>query len=92
MLTHEQTDLLLNNLGSPAAPLAWFARLGRPAGPLGWLFDVARYLVLIIWSVGFVWLWSLAFVVFFLWDYFGPGGLARPSTPSAPPPAESHHG
>lgn len=89
-MTHEQIDSLLNNLGSPLAPLAWFARLGRPAGPLGWLFSLAQYLVLIVWSVGFVWLWSLAFVVFFVWDYFGPGGLARSSAAPATPPAEPH--
>lgn len=70
MLTAQQRDWALENLGSPAAPLTWFARMHPAAGPGRWLLEVAKWLVLLVWAVAFIWVWFTVFTVLFLWEGF----------------------
>ena len=74
---------LLDNLASPVAPLEWFKRLKAPTGPAGWAVGLVKWLVLIVWAVGFVWLWFFALWVLILWETFTPSerrGSAPPAT------------
>jgi hypothetical protein len=91
MLTVEQHHWLLDNLGAPDSPLHWFAQMKRPPGPVGWLFDLAKWLVLIVWSVAFIWVWFTVFAVLFLWEGLGflEAAGESESGASASPPAES---
>lgn len=89
MLTVEQHHWLLDNVGAPDSPLRWFAQMKRPEGPVGWLFDLAKWLALIIWSVAFIWVWFTVFSVLFLWE--GLGFLESGARePEASAPAEGH--
>ena len=87
MLTREQRSWALDNLGSPAAPLLWFARILPPAGPVRWLLELAQWLVLVLWAVLFIWVWFTVFAVLFLWEGFSSCGAPK----SSKPPEPSHH-
>lgn len=91
MLTREQRNWILDNVGSPAAPLLWFAYLKPATGPLRWLLELAKWLVLIVWAVGFLWIWFPVFAILFLWEGFSrhlpvqqAGGAPKSSEPAEP--------
>ena len=76
-------DWLLENVASPAAPFEWFKRLPAPAGPAGWGVSLVKWLVLMVWAVGFVWLWFAVLWVLILWETFTPSerrGAAPPAS------------
>lgn len=83
ILTREQHDRALDHLGSPTAPLLWFERLKGVGGPAGWLMALVKWLLVVVWAVGFVWVWFTVFSVLFLCEGLGftdhyehPGGEA----------------
>ena len=71
-------DWLGDNVASPTAPLQWFARIQTPAGPARWLFTGAKWLALVVWAVGFIWVWFLAFWLLLFCEALGPYGT-KPS-------------
>lgn len=96
MLSAEQHHQLLDNLGAPDAPLRWFARMKKSSGPVAWLLGLVQWLVLIVWAVGFIWVWFPVFAVLFLWEGLGflePGAAAAPPAGEHSKPAEAQtHG
>jgi hypothetical protein len=74
---------LLDNVASPAAPLEWLKRLPAPAGPAGWAVSLIKWLVVIVWAVGFVWLWFLVLWVLILWETFTPSERRGSAPPAA---------
>ncbi len=80
MLTREQRDWAMDNLGLPFAPVKWFGRLKTSAGPAGWLLTVLKWLVVIVWAVGFIWVWFPVFAVLFLWEGFTSASPPSSST------------
>lgn len=86
-ITREQYDWLLNNLAAPDAPLRWFARV-QVAGPVAWALAVVKYLVLIVWSAAFIWVWFPLFTVLFLYEGLGLAPWARGG--GVPPPVKQH--
>jgi hypothetical protein len=86
-LTRAQIDWLLDNLGGPAAPLAWVQRLGRPGGAL---LTLGQWLLVVVWAVAFVWLWFLVFLVGFALEYLQPASApASPARSGVSTPAAS---
>jgi len=94
VLTSEQRNWALDNLGSPAAPLLWFARILPPAGPVRWLLELTKWLVLIVWGVAFIWIWFPVFAILFLWEGFSSHLPVRqagsPPKDSKPPESSGH--
>jgi hypothetical protein len=70
-VTKEQFDWWMDNLGSPAGPLAWFKRPQPLAGAARWGMLTVSYLALIVWAVFFIWLWFAVFCVLFLYEGLG---------------------
>ena len=87
-MTRGQYDWWLDNVGAPDAPLRWFARF-QTTGAAGAALAVVKYLALIIWSAGFIWIWFPVFTLLFLYEGLG---LAPWSRSSGPPPAPAKHG
>lgn len=76
----------MENIGSPAGPLLWFARLQPRAWWARAGLEVAKWLLLLVWALGFLWIWFPVFVILFVWDYASasdqrPAGPAIPSKP-----------
>ena len=68
-------DWLLDNLASPVAPTRWLAKW-TPAKRWGHnLFQLGKGLAVLLWAVGFVGVWFLAFWVLLIWDAVSPPGL-----------------
>ena len=87
-ISRAQFDWLLDSLAAPDAPLRWFQRF--PAtGPVVLALAVVKYLALIVWSAGFIWVWFPLFALLFLYEGLGLAPWARSS---APPPAPAKHG
>ncbi len=84
MLRHEQRNWALDNIGSPAAPLLWFARFAPVARPVRWLLELAKWLVLIVWAVLFIWVWFTVFAILFLWEGFSSQGPPKESKSAEP--------
>lgn len=87
MLTREQRNWALDNVGSPAAPLLWFGRFTPAVGPVRWLLELAKWLVLVVWAVVFIWVWFPVFAILFLWEGFSS---PRPPKESKPPESSGH--
>ena len=84
MLTRKQRNWALDNFGSPAAPLLWFARILPLAGPGRWLLGLAQWVVLVVWAVGLIWVWFPVFAVLFLWEGFSSHSAPKESKPPEP--------
>ncbi len=91
MLKSAQLDWWLDKLGSPFAPTEWLKR--RPArGPLGWLLAVVKWLAVVVWAVGFIWVWFPVFVVAFALEYTLFAKRPKPAQTNSPPPSAHHSG
>ena len=88
VIGREQFDGLLDYVAAPDAPLRWFERFPA-AGPVGAALTVVKYLALVAWSAGFIWIWFPLFALLFLYEGLGLAPWARSS---APPPAPAKHG
>jgi len=84
-----QLDWWLDNLGSPVAPLEWLKRL-PVSGPVGWLLGVIKCVTVVVWAVGFIWLWFTVFVLAFALEYTLLAKRPKPAGTRASPPSVHH--
>ena len=89
MLRSAQLDWWLDKLGSPVAPLEWFKRLPA-SGSVGWLLGVIKCVMVVVWAVGFIWLWFTVFVLAFALEYTLLAKRPKPAETSSPPPSARH--
>ena len=89
-MSKAQFDWWMDNIATPAAPLAWFRRFQAGSGAARVGLAAAKYLVLIFWAVFFIWVWFPVFALLFLVEGLGLAPWTRSSAAPAPP-AESHH-
>ncbi len=86
-ISRERFDWLLDNVAAPDAPLRWFTRF-QAAGPMGAAIAAVKYLALIAWSAGFIWIWFPVFTLLFLYEGLGLAPWARSR---GAPPAPAQH-